>query len=151
MRKSFVSVRAFRGLWFATVPALLVLLLAAVFCGDAAVDARPDAGAETARRFLSQYGWEVDEASCEITEVRIPPSFGAVYESYNDLQRSQGFDLSAFRGRLLRRVTFTVTNYPGYENSGLIRGNVFLDGTVVAAADLCSVEAGGFIRAVCHG
>ena len=151
MRKSLVSVRAFRGLWFAALPALLVLLLAAVFCGDAAVDARPDAGAETARRFLSQYGWEVDEASCEITEVRIPPSFGAVYESYNDLQRAQGFDLSAYRGKALLPVTFSVINFPGYENSSQIRGNVFLDGDRVAAADLCSVEADGFICGVVPG
>lgn len=128
-----------------------MLLLISVFGGSAAVDARPDARAETASRFLAQYGWEVDASSCEITEVRIPPVFGAVYESYNELQRSQGFDLSAYRGKTLQRVTFSVINFPGYENSSLIRGNVFLDGDRVAAADLCSVEADGFICGVVPG
>ena len=147
MRKNYVSVRVFCGLWFAALPALLVLLLAAVFCG-AAVGARPSEEAEIARRFLARYGWETDVSSCETAEIRIPAEFDPVYARYNELQLSQGFDLSVFRGRTLRRVTFTVTNYPGYEDSGLIRGNVFLDGETVAAADLCSVEINGFIRGV---
>ena len=135
-------------MWFVALPALLILLLAAVFCGAAAVDARPAEDVEIARRFLARYGWETDVSSCETAEIRVPPDFNPVYTRYNELQLSQGLDLSAFRGETLLRVTFTVTNYPGYENSGLIRGNVFLDGETVAAADLCSVEINGFIRGV---
>lgn len=135
-------------LCFVAVPAALALLLTVIFRGSAAVNAVPDPKTARAAAFLREYGWEIAADSCETAEVTVPERFGEVYEGYNALQKTQGFDLSPYRGRRLLRVTFTVTNYPGYEGSGLIRANVFLDGATVAAADLCSVELGGFIRGV---
>ncbi len=138
------------GLWFLVSPAALVLLLSVLFrCAEAANAVDPQASLAAA--FLSSYGWETEEASCEITEITVPVRFNAVYEGYNALQQAQGFDLARYRGEALRRVSFTVTNYPGYEGSGLIRANVLMDGTAVVAADLCSVELGGFIRGVTPG
>ncbi len=130
------------------IPAALALLLAGIFRCAEATDAVPDPQVARAASFLTSHGWSVDISSCETAEVLIPGRFSTVYESYNALQRTQGFDLTPYRGESLRRVSFTVTNYPGYEGSGLIRAHIFLDGTAVVAADLCSVELGGFIRGV---
>ncbi|MFR6041643.1 MAG: DUF4830 domain-containing protein [Dysosmobacter welbionis] len=38
---------------------------------------------------------------------------GGAYLTYNELQDSQGFDLSACCGKYVARYTYTVTNYPG--------------------------------------
>ena len=137
------------GLWFLFAPAALVLLSVLFRCAEAANAVDPQAARAAA--FLASCGWSVEEASCETAEVTVPSQFNAIYESYNVLQQTQGFNLAPYRGRGLLRVSFAVTNYPGYEGSGLIRANVFMDGTTVAAADLCSVELGGFIRGVLPG
>ena len=136
------------GILFFALPAVLIFLLAAIFSCAETADALPDANAEDAVAFLAEYGWTVDPASCERAEVLIPSEFGAVYESYNALQRSQGFELESLRGCVVLRYSFTVTNYPGYEGGGSVRANVFFAEDEIAAADLCSVALDGFIRGV---
>ena len=136
------------GILFFVLPAVLIFLLAAIFSCAEAADALPDANAEAAVAFLAEYGWMVDPASCETAQVLIPSEFGAVYESYNALQRSQGFDLEPLRGSRTERYSFIVTNYPGFEESGTVRANVLFCGNEIVAADLCSVELDGFIRGV---
>ena len=46
-------------------------------------------------------------------EIYIPEEFGEVYERYNELQKEQGFDLSAYRGRNARQYTFPVASIKG--------------------------------------
>ena len=66
-------------------------------------------------QFLAQYGWTVSPTPAEVYEVEIPQTFDEIYEMYNDLQRSQGFDLSAYRGMRVKRWSYDITNYPdGY-------------------------------------
>ena len=139
------------GILFFALPAVLVFLLAAILSCAEATDALPDANAESAVAFFAEYGWTVDPASCETAEVLIPSEFGAVYESYNALQRSQGFDLTPLRGCAVTRYTFTVTNYPEKEYAGTVRANVLFADNKIVAADLCSVALDGFIRGVTSG
>ena len=142
-----ISGRAFIGLWFVLLPAALVLVLSAIFGGAAAVDAVPDEGAAAAVSFLASHGWTVDGSACEKTAVHIPERFGDVYENYNEIQLAQGFDLSPYRGRVLTRYTFPVTNPPDGAQ-GPVLANVFFDGDTVVAADVCSVGLNGFVRGV---
>ncbi|MBR4282612.1 MAG: DUF4830 domain-containing protein, partial [Clostridia bacterium] len=44
-------------------------------------------------KFLLSYGWEVSTVPLEVVQVTIPNEFNEVYEKYNELQISQGFDL----------------------------------------------------------
>ena len=44
--------------------------------------------------FLRGYGWEIDETPVTEQAVRIPDVFDAAYQSYNELQKSQGLDLT---------------------------------------------------------
>ncbi|MBQ6067303.1 MAG: DUF4830 domain-containing protein [Clostridia bacterium] len=136
------------GFVYFVLPAVLIFLLAAVFSFAEAADALPDANASAAVAFLAEHGWTVDPASCETAEVRIPAEFGAVYESYNALQRSQGFDLLPLRGQTVARYSFTVTDYPEEAYAGTVRANVLFAGKKIVAADLCSVALDGFIRGV---
>ncbi len=128
------------------MPAALVLLLSAIFGGAAAVNA-VDARTSAAVSFLSAHGWAVEAAACETAEVAIPARFGSVYEDYNALQLSQGFDLTPYRGAVLTRCTFPVTDPPAGAD-GPVFANVFFDGNTVVAADVCSVGVNGWIRGV---
>lgn len=65
--------------------------------------------------FLEGLGYQVDPDTAETREVVIPRSFDAVYETYNEMQKTCGYDLSAFAGRRVALMTFEITNYPGEE------------------------------------
>ena len=96
--------------------------------------------------FISQYGWQVEEEPVEVKEVIIPDEFDDVYTAYNEIQRSQGFDLSQFAGKRAKRWTYTVKNYEGYENEECININLLvIDGEVIGG-DVCSVELDGFMH-----
>ena len=63
--------------------------------------------------FLKQFGWEVTTSPVGTSQVRIPESSSAVFERYNALQKSQGYDLSAFAGKTVMRYVYKINNYPG--------------------------------------
>ena len=100
--------------------------------------------ASDAAEFLAQFGWEVDGEPLEEMKIRIPSEFDKVMKSYNELQRSQGLDLSKYRGKEVTRYTFEVTNYPNY--SGTVMANVILYKNRVIGGDVCSSDVTGFIH-----
>lgn len=96
--------------------------------------------------FISQFGWEVAEEPTEVREVIIPETFDDVYTKYNEIQLSQGFDLSSYKGMRVKKWTYAVKNYAGYEDKDCIRINILIcDGTVIGG-DVCSVELDGFMH-----
>ncbi len=96
--------------------------------------------------FISQFGWKVDEEPVEIKEVIIPEEFDDTYTAYNEIQKSQGFDLTDFAGKRAKRWTYTVKNYEGYENSECIHINLLVCDDKVIGGDVCSVELSGFMH-----
>lgn len=101
---------------------------------------------EQVLRFISSFGWEVDSEPDEIREIIIPAEFDEVYESYNELQLSQGYDLSAYAGERAKNWSFTVLNYPGYENEEFIKINILICDNKVIGGDVCSVKLDGFMH-----
>ena len=99
----------------------VVCILAAVICGawmllrgeeSGVQDAALDLGTDEGRiAFLKTYGWEVAETPVEVQEVRIPEESSEIFEKYNALQRSQGFDLTGFAGKQVKRYVYQVTNH----------------------------------------
>ena len=96
--------------------------------------------------FISQFGWQVDEEPVQVKEVIIPQEFDDVYTAYNDIQRSQGFDLTEFTGERAKCWTYTVKNYEGYENQECIQINIMVYDGQVIGGDVCSVELDGFMH-----
>ena len=85
---------------------LVVVLLVTGRGGDKTPSADAPAGATNDERvaFLATYGWSVNAEPKEIQKVRIPDhSDNKVFARYNELQRSQGFDLSAYGGKEVMR------------------------------------------------
>ena len=95
--------------------------------------------------FLKSYGWEVSEEPSEVVSVVIPQTFGDVYENYNVIQTAQGFDLSGYRGKEVRRYTYEVLNYPSQKD--YIRANLLIYRGKVIGGDICSIFAeNGFMH-----
>ena len=96
--------------------------------------------------FISQFGWKVDEEPVQVKEVIIPTESDDVYNAYNDIQLSQGFDLTQFAGERAKCWTYTVKNYEGYENQECIHANILVYDGKVIGGDICSVELDGFMH-----
>ncbi len=97
-------------------------------------------------KFISQFGWEVDEEPVQVKEVIIPTEADDVYNAYNDIQRSQSFDLTEYAGERAKCWTYTVKNYEGYENQECIHINMLVYDGKVIGGDVCSVELDGFMH-----
>ena len=93
------------------------LILAAVFLlsgGEAETTAAPAAGTNDARvAFLKSFGWEVASSPVESSQVKIPKETTEVFDRYNALQKSQGYDLTQYAGKNVMRFVYKITNYPG--------------------------------------
>ena len=97
--------------------------------------------------FLSQFGWEAGEDPLEVSEVIIPAQFDEVYMKYNEIQKAQNMDLSPCAGKRVKRWTYEIRNYPGYEGkAGVVQANLLIDKGVVVGGDICSLELGGFLH-----
>lgn len=101
--------------------------------------ATPEDGA----RWLLDQGWETEGSPVQM-EVLIPGKFDAIYESYNNIQKGQGFDISRYRGETVTKYTYLVKNYPG-EPEG-VAANLLVYQERLIGADLCSLELGGFLK-----
>ena len=66
-------------------------------------------------RYLADLGYQLDATSCESKKVQIPKDFDAVYETYNQIQKDCGFDLSKFAGKKVDLTTYKVSNWPTNE------------------------------------
>ena len=93
--------------------------------------------------YIASFGVETDSSTCVIDEVIVPTEFNDVYESYNDIQKEQGFDLKKYKGLTLSRYTLEVTNYTD-KNISVFAEVLTYRGEVVAA-DIYSTSVNGFI------
>ena len=105
------------------------------------------ATAQERATFLSQFGWEASEDPLEVSEVIIPAQFDETYAKCNEIQKAQNMDLSAHAGKRVKRWTYEIRNYPGYEGKpGVVQANLLIDKGVVVGGDVCSLELGGFLH-----
>ncbi|MGN0596650.1 MAG: DUF4830 domain-containing protein [Ruminiclostridium sp.] len=125
---------------------IITLLLKAAFTRADAEAAATDFNGVA--EFLAGYGWEADTENAEVKNVQIPSKFNEVYEEYNSLQKSQGYDLSKYRTDYVKEYTFPITNYT--DSSGNIVENVYahvlISGNKVIGGDICCTELDGFMH-----
>lgn len=94
----------------------VILAIVLLFGGNS--DAAPTGTAAVSNndarvKFLTDLGWEVSTSPTESSQVRIPQEQSQVYERYNALQKSQGYDLSQYAGKTVMRYVYKVNNFPG--------------------------------------
>lgn len=62
--------------------------------------------------YLNGLGWQVSPQPIATEELLIPEEFDDSYQGYLALQKDQGFDLTQYRGKRVKRYTYQLTNYP---------------------------------------
>ena len=94
--------------------AALIITIILLFGGsDTQTTASLPASNNDARvKFLQDFGWDVSSSPIESSQVRIPDQTSEVFDRYNQLQKSQGYDLSKLAGKNAMRYVYKVNNYP---------------------------------------
>ena len=131
----------------AAVAALIALLIMLLGGGeDTAPTAAPPSMATNDGRvqFLKSFGWEVAASPVESGQVKIPESASEVFDRYNALQKSQGYDLSKFAGKAVMRYVYKITNYPGATDPVYATLLVYKD--QVIGGDVTNTAANGVVQ-----
>lgn len=126
--------------------ALVVLGLALLFGGN---DAQPTISTGVSNNdarvaFLKEFGWDVTTSPTESGQVRIPSGTNEVFSRYNELQKTQGYDLSTYAGKTVMRYVYQINNYPGATEP--VYATVLIFKNQVIGGDVTSTGTGGSIR-----
>lgn len=121
-----------------------IIMLAGIDRDGPASPASTDrGGSEEARvEYLSSMGWQVETPALSEEEVLIPKSFSDVFMKYNELQKSQGFDLSQYAGKELTLYTYKVTNH---ESTDTVLAELYVYKGRVVGGDIHSSALDGFM------
>ena len=147
------SCRASTLKFFGVIALTLALLITAVAVGQsgalmASAEARINfSGIETNLdrvEFISQFGIKVSEEAKESVEFTLPRELDAVLSEYNELQKSQGLDISKYTNKKLTRYTYSAQSYGDY--TGEVFVNLTLYKNTVVACDVSSADPSGFVE-----
>ena len=94
--------------------------------------------------FLKSFGWDVTTSPVESGQVRIPEGGNEVFDRYNALQKSQGYDLSKYAGKTVMRYVYKVNNYPGATEQ--VYATLLVYKNQVIGGDVTDTSAKGTIR-----
>lgn len=100
------------------ISGVIVAIAAIIMLISGGSDATPTASTAVSNNdarvaFLKEFGWDVTTSPAESGQVRIPDKASEVFDRYNALQKSQGYDLSAYAGKTVMRYVYKINNYPG--------------------------------------
>lgn len=94
--------------------------------------------------FLARCGWQVQEEPLAMEEMLIPNEFDASYDQYLALQSGQGFDLTKYCGKRVKRYAYQITNYPSGEEGVQVGILIYKD--QVIGGEVLSPALDGFIH-----
>lgn len=131
------------------IAAAIVLLVG--FCAVKASAGRQTYKVKTEEQrqtLITDLGWEVGKRPINHKTISIPDEFDDVYKGYNELQKEQGFDLSAYRGKKAEIYTYKIYNYKGHEDTMQLT-LIGYDGELIGG-DVCCTELEGFMQGLLH-
>ena len=126
-----------------------IAMLAALGGGDSAPTASmstaPAADTNDARvKFLTDLGWEVTPSPTESGEIRIPRAGDQVFDRYNELQKSQGYDLNKYAGKKVMRYVYQINNFPDAKEPVYATVLVYRDRII--GGDITDTTPGGRVQ-----
>ena len=126
--------------------AALILVAIRIFGGgeDVATAAPAVSTNEGRVEFLKSFGWEVAASPVESSQVKIPRETTEVFDRYNKLQQSQGYDLSQYAEKNVMRFVYKITNYPGATEP--VYATLLVYKNQVIGGDITDTAAKGQIR-----
>ena len=98
------------------------------------------------QQFIRDMGWETSKEYSAVRTVTIPEEWSEVYESYNKLQKQQGFDLEAYKGHTVEVYTYPVYNYEGHTDKDCMQLTLMVCENKLIGGDVCCTELGGFMQ-----
>lgn len=81
---------------------------------------------------------DVSETPYEVVEFMIPQEFNDVYIRYNELLKTAGYDLSAYKGKKCKRYTYLIPS----QNA---RANIIVHNGVIIGGDISSITLDGIM------
>ena len=127
----------------AAVAAGLLMLILLLGEGEPVQTAAPT-GNDARVQFLTDLGWEVSTSPKESAQVKIPEETTEVFDRYNTLQKSQGYDLSPYAGKKVMRYVYEIQNYPNA--TAPVYATVLTHKDKVIGGDITDTSPGGHIR-----
>ena len=127
--------------------AVLIAVLIMLFGGSnkATASAAPSMSTNDARvQFLKDFGWDVAASPVESGQVRIPETDSELFDRYNALQKTQGYDLSSFSGKTVMRYVYKIKNYPSASDPVYATLLIYKD--QIIGGDVTDTSAKGMIR-----
>ena len=129
--------------------AAAVLLIAGIVLLAGGSDSQSTASTNVANNdariaFLKSFGWDVAASPKESSQVKIPSEPSEVFDRYNALQKSQGYDLSAFAGKTVMRYVYKVNNYPNATEP--VYATVLVYKNQVVGGDITDTAARGKVQ-----
>ena len=117
-----------------------------LFGGDGDVQtAAPAVSTNDGRvQFLQGFGWQVAASPVESSQVKIPREASQVFDRYNQLQQSQGYDLTQYAGKNVMRFVYKIENYPGATEP--VYATLLVYKNQVIGGDITNTAAKGQIR-----
>jgi len=79
-----------------------------------------------------------------VEELLIPEEFDETYNDYLKLQADQGFDLTKYRGKRVKRYAYEIKNYPTGETG--VQAGLLLYRNTVIGGEILSAQLNGFIH-----
>ena len=95
-------------------------------------------------QFLASFGWEVVSSPAETSQVRIPADNTEIFDRYNALQKSMGYDLSPYQGKTVMRYVYKIKNYPGATEP--VYATILISSNQVIGGDITDTSATGVIQ-----
>ena len=95
-------------------------------------------------KFLEDLGWEVTTSPAESSQVRIPKESSDVFDRYNALQKSMGYDLAPYQGKTVMRYVYKIKNYPGATEP--VYATILISSNQVIGGDITDTSATGVIQ-----
>lgn len=127
---------------------IAVLIIAGIWFlgGDEDVTtAAPSVSTNDGRvKFLRDFGWQVAASPVESSQVKIPKETTEVFDRYNQLQKSQGYDLTQYAGKNVMRFVYKIENYPGAKEP--VYATLLVYKNQVIGGDITDTAAKGQIR-----
>lgn len=129
----------------AAAAAVIVALIALLGGKDAPTTATAGSMSANDSRvaYLSEMGWQVDATPVESGQVKIPQEQSPVFTRYNDLQKSQGYDLTQLAGQTVMRYVYKVNNFPNATDP--VYATVLIHKDKIVGGDITDTSAKGKI------
>lgn len=95
--------------------------------------------------FIESFGIKVKSEPTSEETFAMPDDFDRVIAGYNQIQKTQGLDLTKYARKRVTHYAYEVTNY---DYDGTVYVNLLIYRNRIIAADISSLDGGGFVSGI---